>query len=50
VTYVDGGHVAYTYDDADQLASVGGAQTHSYTYDDNGNRTSVDADTFQYDW
>jgi RHS repeat-associated protein len=40
----------YTYDDADELTAITGAQAHTYSYDANGNRTGVDADTFAYDW
>jgi YD repeat-containing protein len=51
LTQLDGTALTtYTYDNADQLATVSGASTHSCNYDANGNRTAVDADTFAYDW
>jgi RHS repeat-associated protein len=40
----------YSYDDADQLTETTGADAHTYGYDEDGNRVSVDADTFAYDW
>lgn len=51
LTVTSGANVTnYTYDDADQLSSLSGATSLSFTYDLNGNRVAAGSDSFSYDW